>query len=323
MKTIRLLTFVILIPLVLNVRVSPLSAQVPNTPKIIFGSARDGNREIYIMNPDGTQQINLTHHKADDVSATWSPTGEQILFASDRDRFPGSWDLYLMDPDGGNVQQVFEKSAPRRHPDWSPDGSKIAYTRIDGGVGYVYIATRDGKNEKRMAIGGSPAWSPDGSEIAFVVRVAPDRLQIYILNLQTHKQKAFFPRDAISTAREPNWFPTGNKLAFMWHTKKGPNAKGTIYTMNRDGTDLQKIVNAPGLGAAAPVWSPRGDALLYRRRLDHTQIYKIALNGALPEQLTDLGIWNVPGDWFDPDYALPVSPRPELLTTTWGEVKKR
>ena len=33
---------------------------------------------------------------------------------------------------------------------------------------------------------------------------------------------------------------------------------------------------------------------------------------------------NAGGDWFDPAYAyaLPVSPQPDLLTTTWGEMKK-
>ena len=56
----------------------------PTTPKILFTSARDGNREIYMMNPDGSEQVNLTQHPASDMSAAWSPTGEQILFVSDR-----------------------------------------------------------------------------------------------------------------------------------------------------------------------------------------------------------------------------------------------
>ena len=323
-RTLLLLSSIVSFSL-LYLSVCPVFAKAPPTAKIIFGTYREeGNRELYLMNPDGSEQINITKHRADDVSGTWSPTGEQILFASDRDRFPGSWDLYLMDADGESVQPVFEKSAARRHPTWSPDGEHIAYTRTVGGVGYVYIATSDGKNEERMAIGGSPAWSPDGSEIAYVVRVAPDRLNIYILNVRTRKQKHFFPPDDISTAREPAWSPDGSKLAFMWHQKR-PQDEGEIYTLNRDGTGLQELVREPGVGAAAPVWSPGGDALVYRGRLKQirqTHVFKIMLVGRGVEQLTVIGNWNIPDDWFDPAYALPVLPQPQLLTTTWGEMKK-
>ena len=297
-------------------------AEAPNMPKIIFGTSRDGNRELYLMNPDGSEQVNITNHRADDVGGTWSPTGEQILFASDRDRGEG-WDLYLMDADGKNVQPVFEKSAARSHPTWSPDGTYIAYRRIVGGVGYVYIATSDGKNEERLAIGGSPAWSPDGNELAFVVRVAPDRLNIYILNVRTRKQKHFFPPDDISTAREPSWSPDGDKIAFMWHQKR-PQDEGEIYTLNRDGTGLQELVNHPEEGVTAPMWNPDGKTLVYSQRVGkwETHVFKIMLADGLSEQLTDIGIWNDADDWFDPAYALPVSPQPHLLTTVWGKVKK-
>ena len=307
----------------LGMNVCVVFAKAPDTAKILFGTYRGGNRELYLMNPDGSEQVNITNNRADDISGTWSPTGEQILFASDRDRGE-SWDLYLMDADGENVRPVFEKSAARRHPAWSPDGKQIAYTRTVGGVGYVHIGTSDGKNEERMAIGGSPAWSPDRIEIAFVVSVAPDRLNIYILNVHTRKQKRFFPPDEISTARTPAWSPDGNKLAFMWH-QKFPNAKASIWVLNRDGTGLQKIVNQPGLGASVPVWDPGEKALVYTQLVENEtlQIFKITLAIGPSEQLTDIGIWNTADDWFDPAYALPVSSQPQLLTTTWGKVKKK
>ena len=50
-------------------------AEVPTTPKILFTSTRDGNREVYMMNPDGSEQVNLTQHPAGDLGAVWSPDG--------------------------------------------------------------------------------------------------------------------------------------------------------------------------------------------------------------------------------------------------------
>ena len=47
-------------------------AKVPTTPKILFTSTRDGNYEIYMMNPDGSEQVNLTQHRADDLGAVVS-----------------------------------------------------------------------------------------------------------------------------------------------------------------------------------------------------------------------------------------------------------
>ena len=52
-------------------------AKAPTTPKILFTSTRDGNREVYMMNPDGSEQVNLTQHRAADLETVWSPTGEQ------------------------------------------------------------------------------------------------------------------------------------------------------------------------------------------------------------------------------------------------------
>jgi hypothetical protein len=54
--------------------------------RIAFQSIRDGNYEIYVMNPDGSEQINLTNHPANDVRPSISPNGKKILFNSFRDR---------------------------------------------------------------------------------------------------------------------------------------------------------------------------------------------------------------------------------------------
>ena len=167
-------------------------AKAPESAKIVFAANRVGNREIYLMNPDGSEQINITRNKADDVAPAWSPTGEYIAFSSNRD---GILDLYLMEADGKNVRRMFGKSAQRVDPTWSPDGKRIAYTRYEQGKGFIYIATIKSKKEKRMAIGSGPDWSPDGAEIAFLIGW-PERMQISILDVSTNKQRVVFPKPA-------------------------------------------------------------------------------------------------------------------------------
>src|SRR6059036_42406 len=46
--------------------------------KIAFTSDRDGNQEIYLMNPDGTNQTRLTSNSIVDDHAMWSPDGTKL-----------------------------------------------------------------------------------------------------------------------------------------------------------------------------------------------------------------------------------------------------
>ena len=90
--------------------------------------------------------------------------------------------------------------------------------------------------------------------------------------------------------------------------------------MNRDGTGLEQVI-AEGRAATQPVWSPDGNELLYNGidANEDLQIYKISLSSGASVQLTDGESWSYLGDWFDPAYALPVSPQPQLLTHNMGE----
>ena len=188
-------------------------ARAPETAKIVYTSEANvklkGNRDIYIMNPDGTGQINLTRHPAYDSQPAWSPTGEKILFTSNRD---GISDLFVMNADGTNVQQVFRKLIGRQHGTWAPDGKQITYYRVDvgGGKRGIYIAAIDGTGEERIADGWHPAWSPDGSEIAFI---SLEDLGIHTVNLQTLSEDIVLAMEK-ATAFDPAWSPDGSKIAF-------------------------------------------------------------------------------------------------------------
>ena len=339
----RLLIFFLLNVLTLNTSVCSVFAKAPTAPKILFTSARDGNREVYIMNPDGSEQIRLTQHPANDLNAVWSPIGEQILFVSDRD---GKRDLYLMNPDGSNIRRVFKNELKRNFtyrddPTWSPDGKQFAYMYInwDKDIYAIHIANSGEQEENFLANGLYPAWSPDGAEIAY----SPlEDGRMTLINVRTGAQKRILPRKELGGQAMPSWSAMADKLTFSWNNNRLPpdfklgedklpegwTDKGTIYIVNRDGTDLQQLVAEAGPEAENPVLSPSGNEVLYTQEIKgRLHIFKIDINTGIQTQLTHivgLSLFqaNVGGDWFDPAYALPVSPQPERLTTTWGELKR-
>lgn len=329
MKTMRLLVSVIVNLLVLNVSISVLSAKAPTTPKILFTSVQNGNYEVYTMNPDGSEQVNLTQHPANDQQAVWSPTGDQILFVSDRDGAID--DLYLMSSDGSNVRRVFKGNGKvsKSSPTWSPDGKQIAYGAIDWNRSRstIYIATFGKEKAEELVIDGiDPAWSPDGTEIACIIE---ERLTF--VDLRTQARKRFLPKKAIQWQRLPSWSAVGDKLVFSGNNhpvvrdRQHRNEwldKNTIFTVNRDGTGLRQLVDEAGPYAWSPELSPDGREVLYTQAVNGPhQISKINVHSGIRTQLTD-NLWSFGGDWFDPMYALKVSPQPHLLATTWGKVKK-
>ena len=61
----------------------------------MFASNRDGSRDLYRMNADGSNVLRLTNHPAADGYPSWSPEGHRIVFRSDRDGSVGLYALVL------------------------------------------------------------------------------------------------------------------------------------------------------------------------------------------------------------------------------------
>lgn len=98
--------------------------------KIVFETRRDGNWELYRMNADGSNPVNLTHTPAvDEVYPKVSPDGARICFCADEGKGDAKRrNLYLMQADGTGRVKISDNA---REPCWSADGQSIAYLKAE------------------------------------------------------------------------------------------------------------------------------------------------------------------------------------------------
>src|SRR5436190_103875 len=113
----------------------------PDGTKIAFSSTRDGGDEdLWVMNADGTNPVQLTSFGNDDeTEPAWSHDGTKIAFT--RVTFNGvlgvlgtQKDLWVMNADGSNKRQLTSLINEEHDPSWSPDDTKIAITSERGDI---------------------------------------------------------------------------------------------------------------------------------------------------------------------------------------------
>ncbi len=90
--------------------------------QIAFGSSRDGDFEIYVMQADGSQPRRLTESPGLDMRPAWSPDGRSLAFTSMRD---GNYEIYAVDADGSHLRRLTNHPERDDFAQWHPDGKRL------------------------------------------------------------------------------------------------------------------------------------------------------------------------------------------------------
>ncbi len=272
------------------------------------GQDIDSNYQIYTMNADGSDVVQLTSDASNHMMPAWSPDGTKIAFTGE-DFGDDTAQVFVMNGDGsGLVDVTNDDNTQNAMPAWSPDGSKIAYISTDANYSNpttVNVMNVDGSSKTALTDGSNqdlyPAWNPDGSTLAFVCTDSQAVEQICTMNTDGSNQQQITSGTAIDYTSVA-YSPSGSEFAYSTYDTSNNDIINIdeLGTMNTDGSNSHIINTADHSQVADASWSPDGTKLLYDS-YDSTNfiqhIYTISPDGSNETALSPNSQYSVMPAW--------------------------
>ncbi|MGI9627417.1 MAG: TolB family protein [Longimicrobiales bacterium] len=192
--------------------------------------------DVFASNADGTGLTQLTTEVGYDAEATFSPTGDRIIFTSTRN---GDLDLYSMAPDGSDVIQITDRVGYDGGAFYSPDGSKI-----------VWRASYPATDEE----------TADYQSLLADELIRPSALEIFVANADGSEQVQVTDNGAANFG--PHWHPSGEQIIFSSNMDDPSGRNFDLYLINVDGSGLERVTYTDGFDGF-PVFSPDGSQLAF------------------------------------------------------------
>lgn len=208
----------------------------------------NGSTEIYTIDADGTNLVQVTRNDVDDDSPAWSPDSTRLALRVDAvdPNAPVDSNVVVTPVVGPGVTVL----GPGANPAWSPDGLQVAMTVADGGSSRLWVQAPDGGGRRQVAqvsvASVAPAWSPDGQYLVVsssglvVVDVASGSIR---------------PLTA-----EPGSTSTWSLAGAIAFSTTGSASPG-VFVIDSDGSNARRIL-ADVAFASVLQWSPDGRRLL-------------------------------------------------------------
>ena len=270
----------------------PVMAEEPQVDecseeRIIFARGIGAVAEIYGINPDGSNLIQLTDNEVEDIYPSSSPDGTRISYTSTTP--DGFWDIFVMNPDG--AEKIRLTNHPRRDANsvWSFDGRFIFFQSDREGRWEIYRMNSDGQNVQRLT------FTPRGD--SWHVAAHPFKEEIVFESGRVGGEDLYSTDFAGSNLRKiandgsrkrmPAISPDGKKIAYVGYVGGGGRQHQEIFIMDYDGSNIVPLTNNPGETDSHPAFSPDGKYIVYHAGIwGRTDIMIMNIDGTDKRKLT-------------------------------------
>ncbi len=262
-------------------------------------------KEIYMVDPDGRNLVQLTSDKSLSTTPSWMQDGKNITYSQYEWLNRGGMRtrgvvLKKHDLQTGRRQNISSKEGMNSGATWSANSAKGVGTLSFTGRPELYLLSKEGGEPeplsrniqwKRLLGDGfqssmtsllfdvEPSWAPDGKKLVFSsARTGHPMIYVVDINSKIANQLTFAGQYNAS----PAWSPRGDKILFA--AQRTGEGNFDVYMIDPDGNNLTRMTAGEGrpgrrLNSENPSWAPTGRHFAFANNEEgHYGIYVMTID---------------------------------------------